>query len=127
MISFDQFLSVIESAKLSNAAARGIYFDPQKFYLESIRSYFGISKREADLLLAKAQEEGVVEQTIGLADGAGKIVATYRNEEEIPSTIVIRKDTWEDSFEEEELEVDTALLERMYIFSAKSRFLGDSS
>ncbi len=117
MVSLKQFSSVIETARRPDAAAKGIYFDPDRFYLENIRSYFRISREEAAQVLEEAVREGLVACSLGLLGRYGSILAVFRDESEVPEILALPPDPWGEDEESESPKIATALLGRIRIYS----------
>lgn len=65
--------------------------NPERFYLENVRSIFGITTFEARLLCEMAVEQKLFQKRIALIcpdpECHGRIIATFRTLAEIPETI----------------------------------------
>lgn len=64
--------------------------DPERIYVENVRSFFGMPFWAAKFLCDMAVRQGVFEKRIGLVcknDDCKRIIATYGENEKIPETI----------------------------------------
>jgi hypothetical protein len=77
-------IKTLEDSKRLKALSR---LNPEKIYIENIRSVFGVSYRIAKLLCETAVRQGMLSRSVEVLCPDDRVAATANSEEELPPTV----------------------------------------
>ena len=93
------------------------HLDPNKIYLENVRSILGVSAKKAQSVCDAAVRQGVFEEWVEVRCPDGSVPASAQNEIDLPPIV----HCWiEEDGHEEEVEIDSSGLPKVTFY----RFVG---
>jgi len=99
------------SSELESVLAR---LNPERFYLENVRSLLGVSPSVAQSIIDTAVRQGVFRHGIQALTPEGTGAATAPSEAELPATVTVWKEV---DGHPEEVAYDTATLRKVDFYS----------
>jgi hypothetical protein len=110
---------VPESGALSEKESKLLLaLNPQKFYVENVRSLLGVSYKSALQICETAVRQGVFERAVEVRCPDGSVAATAEMEAELPKEVRCWKDV--DGFLEPEM-TPSASLEKVFFYRLHER------
>jgi hypothetical protein len=107
---FDTISMVIPGASLSDDEWRALSaLDPEKIYVENVRSVLGVSHQAAVRICETAVRQGLFQKRVEVMCADGTVVASAGTDEELPSMVHCWR---EEDGNIEEVEVPTSSLDK---------------
>jgi hypothetical protein len=108
MSLFDRFLRIVSSALPFGLSTKStkllLELDPNKIYVENVRSILGVSHGEAVRILETAVRQGAFKKMIEIQFPDGSVAASAEHEEELPAFVHCWREDDEGHLEEAEVE-----------------------
>jgi hypothetical protein len=118
MLSFEKFFGTISKLLPSPSAPGNLkelaQLDPDRIYIENVRSVLGVSVREAQRICETAARQGVFDRYVEVLCPDGSVAASADSEEHLPPEVSCwEEDTGSQHLEETEIPV-SKLRTRIY-------------